>query len=86
MRSDVIYIKEPYHNYGNSGFIYKELFIWYIRKIFRKTNISYPMMRTQTCAYQGVNVSFSENFVNVLYKWPLKEPHHDFVIKTSETE
>ena len=30
---------------------------------FRKTNISNPMIRKRTCAYQGVrNVSFSENF------------------------
>ena len=32
------------------------------RQIFRKTNISYPLIRTRTCAYQGVrNVRFSEN-------------------------
>ena len=32
-------------------------------KSFRKTNISYPLIRTRTCAYQEVrNVSFSENF------------------------
>ena len=31
-------------------------------KIFRETNISYPLIRTCTCAYQGLrNVSFSEN-------------------------
>ena len=37
----------------------KGLFILYLRKIFRKTNISYPLVRTRTCAYQGVrNVSF----------------------------
>ena len=31
-------------------------------QIFRKTNISYPLIRTRTCAYQGVrNVRFSEN-------------------------
>ena len=30
-----------------------------IRQIFRKTNISYPLIRTPTCAYQGVkNVCF----------------------------
>ena len=29
------------------------------RQIFRKTNISYPLIRTHTCAYQGVrNVLF----------------------------
>ena len=28
---------------------------------FRKTNISYPLIRTRTCVYQGVrNVCFSE--------------------------
>ena len=31
-------------------------------QIFRKTNISYLLIRTRTCAHQGVrNVSFSEN-------------------------
>ena len=31
------------------------------RQHFQKTNISYPMIRTPTCAYQEVrNVSFSE--------------------------
>ena len=39
----------------------------YVRKIFRKTNISNPLTRTPTCAHQGVrNVSFSENFAYVL--------------------
>ena len=42
-------------------------FIQYVRKIFRKTSISYPLIRTYTCVYQGVrNVSFSEDFVNIL--------------------
>ena len=32
------------------------------RQIFRKTSISYPLVRTRTCEYQGVrNVRFSEN-------------------------
>ena len=32
-------------------------------KIFRKTNISYPLIRTRKCAYQEVRIiSFSENF------------------------
>ena len=31
------------------------------RQVFRKTNISYPLIRTRICAYQGVrNVRFSE--------------------------
>ena len=41
--------------------------IKYVDKIFRKTNISNPLIRTRTCAYQGVaNVSFSGNFAYVL--------------------
>ena len=41
--------------------------IKYVRKIFRKTNISNPLIRTCTSAYQGVrNVSFSENFAYVI--------------------
>ena len=48
--------------------------IRYIRKIFRKTNISNLLIRTCTCAYQGVrNVSFSVNFAYVLNGWPLNE-------------
>ena len=36
------------------------------RQIFRKMNISYPLIRTRTCAYQGVrNVRFFGKF-NVL--------------------
>ena len=42
-------------------------FIYYVCRIFRKTNISYPLIRTRTCVYQGVrNFSFSENFLCVL--------------------
>ena len=41
--------------------------IKYAPKIFRKTNISNPPVRTRTCAYQGVrNAGFSENFAYVL--------------------
>lgn len=37
-------------------------FISYTRKMFRKTNISYPLTRTRTRAYQWViNNIFSEN-------------------------
>ena len=45
----------------------------YLRKIFRKTNISPPpLIRTRTCAYQGVrNGSFSESFAYILNEWPL---------------
>ena len=42
------------------------------RQIFRKTNISYPLIRTRTCAYQGVrNVRFSENLAYFVF---LKHP------------
>ena len=47
----------------------KGLSIKYASKIFRKTNISNPLIHTRTCAYQGVrNVSFSENVAIVLNK------------------
>ena len=50
----------------------KGSFIKYVRKIFRRTNISNPLIRTRTCAYQGVrNVSFSKNFEYVPNGWPL---------------
>ena len=40
-----------------------------LSKIFRKTNISYYLIRTRTCAYQGVrNVSFSERTDNTKSK------------------
>ena len=41
--------------------------IKYVRKIFRKTNISYPLIDIRACGYLGVrNVSFSEHFADVL--------------------
>ena len=52
---------------------------WYAHA--RKTNISYPLIRTRSCAYQGLrNVSFSENFAYVLSGWSLRtedELHKD---------
>ena len=46
----------------------------YVHKIFRKTYISYPLIQKRKCAYQGVrNVSFSENFANVLNEWFLSD-------------
>ena len=45
------------------------------RQIFWKTNISYPLIRTLTCAYQGVrNVCFSENLACFVF---LKHPFWD---------
>ena len=39
---------------------------------FPKTNISYPLIRTRRCVYQGVrNVRFSENFASVINEWSL---------------
>ena len=44
-----------------------------IRKTFRKTNISYPLISTCTCSYQGVrNVSFLENCAYVQNQWALE--------------
>ena len=41
--------------------------IKYLRNIFRKTNVSNPLICTRMCAYQGVgNDRFSENFAYVL--------------------
>ena len=49
-----------------NGDILKGSSIQYVRKIFRKTNISDPLIRSRTCAYQWVrNVSFSEKFAYV---------------------
>ena len=40
-------------------------------QIFLETNTSYTLIRTRTCAYQGLrNISFSENFAHVLSEWP----------------
>ena len=37
-----------------------------VRKMFRKTNVSNPLISTRTCAYQGVrNDNFSDNFAYV---------------------
>ena len=53
-----------------------------VRKIFRKINISNPLIRTRTCAYQGVrNVSFSGNFAYVLNGWPLRGTFYSSILK-----
>ena len=42
-------------------------FIWYVCKIFPKTNISYPLDTHLRVRIKGArNISFSENFVYVL--------------------
>ena len=64
--------------------------IKYVRKNFRKTNISNSLIRTRTCVYKGVrNVSFSESFAYVLNGWPLsalKLLHFSHIIPTQITE
>ena len=53
-------------------------------QIFRKTNISYPLIRTRMCAYQGGrNVRFSENLASFVF---LKHPFWDspFCLITDE--
>ena len=47
-------------------------YTWFWINIFRKTNISYPLIRTRKCAYLGLRNSFLENFGNVLYEWYLQ--------------
>ena len=45
------------------------------RRIFRKTSISYPLIRTRTCAFQAVrNVCFSENLACFVF---LQHPFWD---------
>ena len=54
------------------------------RQIFRKKNISYPLISTRTRAYQGVrNICFSENLVCFVF---LKHPFWDspFCLITDE--
>ena len=44
-----------------------EPIIHLVGKNFRKTNFSYPLISTLSCAYQGVrNVRFSGKFAHVL--------------------
>ena len=55
---------------------------------FRKTNTSYPLIDTRTCAYHGVrNINFSEKFVYVLNEWsPIKysaAPRGSFALYSS---
>ena len=47
--------------------------IYHLRKIFRKTNISYPLIGTRKCEYQGVrNLSSLENFAYVLNGYSIR--------------
>ena len=50
----------------------KGWFIHYVHKFFRKTNISYSLIRTLIFAYQGVrDVSFPKKFSYIINWWPL---------------
>ena len=39
------------------------------RKIFRKTNISYPLIRTRMCAYQGVKMFLFPKIWRALFSY-----------------
>ena len=53
--------------------------------MFLKTNIAYLLIRTHTCAYQGVkNVSFLGNVVYVLYEWLLALQNTSFSLILSK--
>ena len=50
-------------------------------QIFRKTNISYPLICTHMCSYQGVrNVCFSKNFAYILNEWYLIQNSKSFYL------
>ena len=59
-----------YYNHAKFTVFYKSnsgLLIQYVRKILCKTNISYPLIRTHTLAYERKrNISFSKHFAYVL--------------------
>ena len=45
-------------------------FVQYVRKVFRKTNISYPLIHARTCAYRGVTV-----FWNILRTYQMNDSY-----------
>ena len=50
------------------------------RQIYRKMNISYPMIRTRACVYQGVrNSCFTENWVG-LFPYNTRSEIRPFVL------
>ena len=62
-------------------------FIYYVRDFFRKTNNSYPLIRTCTCAVQVVrNVSVSETFADVLNEWSLNWIESQVVFKVHDIQ
>ena len=76
---DIVHLfMDSFHSVGNKtkGWISKRVFQENkARPIFRKTNISYPVIRTRTRTYQGLrNVRFSENLACFVF---LKHPFWD---------
>ena len=58
-------------------------FIYHVRKIFWKTNISYLLISKHTCVYQGVrNASFFGKF-SVRTKWMVPIDQGSFIINYS---
>ena len=44
----------------------------YVRKIYRKSNISYPLIHTRTCTYQEVRyATFLVNCAYIYYGWSI---------------
>ena len=74
------------HIVGNeSGLVSERLLQENKSRQFPKNNISYPLIRTRTCAYQGVrNGSFSENLVCFVF---LQQPFGNLLFRfiTSNT-
>ena len=62
-------------------------FIKYVQNIFQKINISYPLVRSRMCVYQGLrHVSFSENDLTFLiHKQLLEGVEGSRKLKTQET-
>ena len=50
------------------------------RKIFRKTNISYPPIRARTCAYQGVKMFVFWKIWRTLFPWNTRFEIRPFVL------
>ena len=62
------HIKVTLDNYTEHCSLSTRSFIYYVRKNFWKTNISYSLIHTRTYTYQGVRNIFSENFAYILHQ------------------
>ena len=66
---------------GFTFYIKGQRVIHLVRKIFWKSNISYPLIHTRTCVSQGIrNVGFSENHAYIPNEWPLNKNHNYGVV------